>query len=108
MQKSRDWYSSDRERPRRNIIEPGPVPTLGQLQTGEVKWVWAYCERMGCSHVAPVALAPYVIRWGPDASSDVLRERLKCAKCGRKGATLKHPSWYEWGWQPWPAVFSAA
>ena len=54
-------------------------------------------RRAGC-------LAPFVIRWGPDASSDVLRERLKCAKCGKKGATLKHPSWYEWGWQPWPGT----
>jgi hypothetical protein len=39
-----------------------------------------------------MALAPFVIRHGPDASSDVLRQRRRCTKCGRKGATLMHPS----------------
>ena len=45
-----------------------PPITLGEMQEGETKWVWAYCEafsgRWSCSHHAPIALAPYVIRWG--------------------------------------------
>ena len=36
-------------------------------------------------------LAVPVIRWGADASSDVLRQRPRCTACGRKGAVLKHP-----------------
>jgi hypothetical protein len=34
-----------------------------------------------------------VIRWGPNASSDVLRQRARCTACGHKGATLTHPTW---------------
>jgi hypothetical protein len=36
---------------------------------------------------------PFIIRWGPDASSDVLRQRARCTACGNLGATLQHPSW---------------
>jgi len=31
-----------------------------------------------CPHKAPMALAPLVIRWGPDTSGDMLRQ---CARC---------------------------
>jgi hypothetical protein len=33
-----------------------------------------------------------VIRWGPDESSDLMRDRLRCTSCGRLGAVLKTPS----------------
>ena len=46
-----------------------------------------------CLHSTPVALVPFIIRWGPGASSDVLRRSARCTKCGRKGATLQHPVW---------------
>lgn len=39
-----------------------------------------------------MTLAPFIIRWGPDASSDILRGAAVCRKCGHKGATLVHPS----------------
>ena len=58
---------------RRYRTPPGPVPTLGQLQCGAGKWVWAICEWPGddpCMHRSPLALAPFVIRWGTDTSSD--------------------------------------
>lgn len=50
-------------------------------------------------------LAPFVIRWGADASSDVLRRCARCTVCGHKGATLMHPSMgsEEWGgYSPFP------
>jgi hypothetical protein len=41
-----------------------------------------------------MALAPAIIRWGPDASSDVLRQRTRCSKCGNMGGvTIQGPSW---------------
>jgi hypothetical protein len=40
-----------------------------------------------------MAIAPMIIRWGPDASSDMLRRAARCSKCGAKGATLMFPSW---------------
>ena len=70
---------------------PGPRPTLGELQRGDCKWRWLYCER--CLHRAPFAVAAAVIRWGPAASSDVLRQRARCTACGNNGATIQHPGW---------------
>jgi hypothetical protein len=37
---------------------------------------------------------PGIIRWGADASSDVLRQRTRCSKCGnRGGVTIQGPGW---------------
>jgi hypothetical protein len=46
------------------------VATLGELHHPP-GWVWVHCTRYVplCQHRAPMALAPLVIRWGPDASS---------------------------------------
>jgi hypothetical protein len=45
------------------------------------------------NHHAPFACAVAVIRWGADASSDVLRECARCTVCGHRGATFQHPGW---------------
>jgi hypothetical protein len=47
-----------------------------------------------------------IIRWGPDASSDVLRRKARCIRCGRKGAMLTYPSWIgeDVGEQPFPVT----
>jgi hypothetical protein len=77
------------------------APTLEQLRRGH-PWCWVVCE--GCLHRRPVAFVPLIIRWGPDASSDVLRRSARCSKCGRKGVALQHPSWagMDLGWEPFP------
>jgi hypothetical protein len=62
--------------------------TLGDLHRA-TPWLWLNCER--CRHNAPLACAVAVIRWGRDASSDVLREQARCTRCGNKGATIQHP-----------------
>jgi hypothetical protein len=67
----------------------GPRPTLGELLCSSTKWVWLIWER--CPHSAPFACAVAVIRWGPDTSSDKLRECTRCTACGHKGQ--QHPSW---------------
>jgi hypothetical protein len=56
-------------------------------------------------HRKPVAFVPFIIRWGPDASSDMLRRSSRCTKCGRKGAALQHPSWAgsHVGFEPFPS-----
>jgi len=50
------------------------------------------------------SLAPLIIRWGPDASSDMLRRCARCNVCGHKGATLQGPGWKngEVEWEPFP------
>ena len=69
-------------------------------------WMWIWCGRAMpyCGHRAPMALAPLVIRWGPGASSDVIRQRAVCSKCGYVGATLQHPGWWgnQIGFEPFP------
>lgn len=63
-----------------------------------------HCQNVGCLHKRPMALAPLIIRWGPDASSDMIRNNMRCTACGRRGVTLQHPSWTGRviGWQPFP------
>jgi hypothetical protein len=79
------------------------VPTLGQL-LHQPYWLWLRWN--ACDHRVAVALVPFVIRWGATASSDVLRRNARCAVCGRRGATLQHPSWTDSavGWQPFPGT----
>jgi hypothetical protein len=36
-----------------------------------------YCNNLACNHSAPVAIAPVVIRWGPDASSEEIGALLE-------------------------------
>jgi hypothetical protein len=48
---------------------------------------------LGIATPAPRRIAAAVIRWGPDAPSDVLRQRARCTRCGHLGATIQTPSW---------------
>jgi hypothetical protein len=87
---------------------PSQVPTLSDLQrSAPGKWCWVYCAAYGCLHHSPMAIAPLIIRWGPDASSDMLRRSARCSKCGAKGATLMLPSWVSTtvGLAPFPVSF---
>jgi hypothetical protein len=61
------------------------VASLADLR-GVTPWLWVICER--CQHRSPTALAPWIIRWGADASSDTLRHSARCTRCGGKGATI--------------------
>jgi hypothetical protein len=70
----------------------GPSATLEQLRQ-YAPWVRVYCSNPRCQRSQPVALAPFIIRWGPDASSDMLRAWARCRRCGTKGATLQLPGW---------------
>jgi hypothetical protein len=67
-------------------------PTLEQLRKDAV-WLWVNCTNADCLHRAPLALTPLIIRWGSDACSDMLHRSVRCARCGRRGATLTMPSW---------------
>jgi hypothetical protein len=46
---------------------------------------WIKCTR--CPHMRAVAIAPYIIRWGPDGWQDMLRRAARCTKCGQRGLT---------------------
>ena len=65
--------------------------------------MWLYCD--SCGRGAPVAVAPWLIRYGPTASSDLLRENARCELCRSRGASLRLPSWggLDVGIAPFPA-----
>jgi len=52
-----------------------------------------------------MAIAPLLIRWDMDASSDRLRGSPCCSRCEGKGAVIQRPSWLvrDGDWQPFPA-----
>jgi hypothetical protein len=61
-------------------------------------WLWLWCEgRIAhgniCHHHRAVAIAPFAIRFGLEASPDLIRRNARCSKCGHKGAGFLHPSW---------------
>jgi hypothetical protein len=75
----------------RQAITP---PTLEEMRRS-VPWLWVHCANSQCRHTVPMALTSLIIRWGADASSDVLRQSARCTKCWHKGATLQLFLWRE-------------
>jgi hypothetical protein len=79
------------------------VPTLGALQRGDQgKWVWLACN--ACHNCVAAPLAPFVISGGLNASSNLLRRRMRCSRCGTRSTSLTTPSWIDTqvGWEPFP------
>src|SRR5262245_37884064 len=85
----------------------GPVPTLAHLRRIAC-WLWVHCGSVGsCLHRTPVALAPVLIRWGADASSDVLRRSAPCSRCGSKAPRSRSRVGEAWtsAWRPSPWIY---
>ena len=91
-----DGYISVRDWRRR------PPLRLTVMRKPKTCWWWITCTR--CPHMAAVAIAPYIIGWGPDGWPDMLRRHGRCTACGTKGVALQHPSWggNDTGWAPMP------
>lgn len=83
------------------------VPTLSQIQRS-TPWVWMSCTDYKCGHHVAITLAWAVIRYGLDTSSDHLRRKARCTKCGKRGALLTTPSWIgtEKGFAAFPTEFA--
>lgn len=79
------------------------APTLGSARRLHC-WLWLICPSPACRRARPVALAPFIIRWGADAPIERLRRAAICSACGHKGALLQTPSWHNMitGWAPFP------
>ena len=80
-----------------------PAPSLSDLQK-PAGWLWLICRRLDCGHRKAILLAPLITRFGPHASSDILRQRARCSRCGSRGALTILPSWAGTGvgWAPFP------
>jgi len=84
------------------------IRSIAELQQSS-RWFWVYCEGERCGHSSAMAIAPLIIRWGPETSPDLLRRSARCTRCGRKRATLRHPSWASTivGFEEFPAERAA-
>jgi hypothetical protein len=67
------------------------MTTLLTLQKRATRW-WLVCGNYNCMHAAPIALAPFIIRWGLDAARERLERAAKCERCGHQGGRLEHPT----------------
>jgi len=87
--------------------KPPPIPTLAEINAPP-RWFWACCFNRDCGHERPLPFAPFIIRWGPNVSSDMLRKNLKCSRCGHRGNGIRLPSWVslQVGEQPFPVLYS--
>jgi len=74
------------------LLPDDEVPTIGALAKSEPRWIWANCNTVNCGHARAVPLIPFLIRWGADASSNLLRQNLSCSKCGARGVYITLPS----------------
>ena len=83
------------------------VQSIAELQQSS-RWLWIYCEGERCGHSSAMAIAPLVIRWGPRLRPTYSTAPL-AARCGRKRATLRHPSWASTivGFEEFPAERAA-
>ncbi len=92
---------------------PQPAASLGAIRR-LTSWVWLYCDNVDhrgiCGHYCAIPLAPFIIRWGKDASSDLLRKSFVCSKCGARTTSIKHPSWADRqiGFQMFPSEAAMA
>lgn len=79
--------------PTRQRSLPPPVPTIGELLREDMGgWVWFHCVNSDCLYHAPMRLAPLAERFGPNVSSDLLRDLARCPACGHRGVSLCAPS----------------
>jgi hypothetical protein len=69
-----------------------PRPALWKLRAAH-DWLWLNCETPGCGHYVALPLAPLIIRWGADASSELLRRGFRCTRCGGRRTSIRFPSW---------------
>ena len=83
-------------------LAPQAAAAAAHHEQAEDVLVWIKCTR--CPHMAAVAIAPYIICWGPDGWQDMLRRYGRCTACGTEGVGLQHPSWggNDTGWAPMP------
>ena len=63
------------------------------LKSPHGKWVWVHCSVRECNHSAAVSLAPFAIRWGIHATTQMIRRHFRCSRCGNLGALIYTPSW---------------
>lgn len=72
-------------------MQERPDETLFILQR-RATWWWIACQNGNCCHAEPVALAPFIIRWGFDVRRSRLEDACRCQRCGKMMARLEHPT----------------
>jgi hypothetical protein len=88
----RNAFREGQERLRKALRgPPDAVPTLGRRQQDvDGKWLWVRRAAYGCPHRAPMAIAPLIIRRGPETSATNRangRDALTAATAARRYST---------------------
>jgi hypothetical protein len=91
------------ETTQRNVVQRSPQASIAH-QREEVVPQLVVADLRELSEAEANRSCPFIIRWGADTSSNMLRSSARCSHCGRKGASLQHPSWggSTIGIQPFP------
>lgn len=58
-------------------------------------WLWLVCGSPACQRARPVALVPFIIRWGADTPIEWLRRSAVCSAYGHHDAALRSPVWLD-------------
>lgn len=86
---------------------PPSSVTLGELaDRTDPDWTWFYCDTLDCTHHVGIRFKTLAERYGAATRWDDMLARMKCTKCGHRGATARHPSHdvNTQGWQRFPGA----
>ena len=110
MARGREPPAGSPEYPRRRQFDADRAyrpATLASARRDHV-WLWICCRNPKCGRQVPLAIAPLIIRLGPDYEFEEFRSRAACSECGHRGVLTMMPSWggSDIGWMPWPKRFA--
>ena len=70
-----------------------PRPSLGSYANDNPDWAWFYCDTITCTYHAAIRFRTLIDKHGPDIGMDAILGRMRCPRCGHRGATMRAPSW---------------
>ena len=84
-------------------IAPEATTTLRDL-VADGSWVILNCDNPRCGRRIASRLPKFIAKFGPHATSNVVRANAVCSVCGTKGCTTTAPSWAgaDKGWAEFP------
>lgn len=84
-------------------IAPDATTTLRDILK-DGGWAILNCDNPACGRRVASRLPAFIAKYGPDASTNVVRANAVCTVCGTRGCTMTAPSWdgADKGWAEFP------